>query len=40
MKNLKKVTVLITGGTGFIGSHLIDKCKKKRMEYNFNISQQ
>ena len=29
MKNLKKVTVLITGGTGFIGSHLIDKCKKK-----------
>ena len=29
MKNLKKVTVLITGGAGFIGSHLIDKCKKK-----------
>jgi nucleoside-diphosphate-sugar epimerase len=26
---LKKVTVLITGGTGFIGSHLIDRCKKK-----------
>ena len=26
---MNKNTVLITGGTGFIGSHLIDKCKKK-----------
>lgn len=29
---MKKLTVLITGGTGFIGSHLIDKCKKKEWD--------
>ena len=28
-KDLNKVTVLVTGGTGFIGSSLIEKCKKK-----------
>lgn len=26
---MKKITVLITGGTGFIGSNLIEKCKQK-----------
>ena len=27
---MKKKTVLITGGTGFVGTNLIKKCKKKR----------
>ena len=27
---MKKITILITGGTGFIGSHLIEKCIQKK----------
>ena len=27
---MNSVTVLIAGGTGFIGSHLIEKCHKKK----------
>ena len=30
---MTKTTILIAGGTGFIGAHLIKKLKKK-MEYN------